>query len=457
MILFRNTFLLLTALLVLSQCESVIDSNTPDSGTLNLDRYVAVGNSLTAGYADNALYLEGQLVSYPNLLSQQFQKVGGGNFKQPLVDAGPGSDANGNARLVLGLSNGNLGPMPAAAQGQNIFDDRFTEPVQNLGVPGARVFHIPLEGFGNTQAGAGNFNPFYTRFKSSANASLLQDAVSQNPTFFSLWIGNNDVLGYGTSGGVGTINGISDIDITPLSVFTDAITATVQALVSTGADGVILNIPDITSIPFFTTVPWDAVELTATQASNFRSQLSSAGVPSAYIPNYQAGFNGFLIVDPDLDDRPEQFRFRLATAEDHILLTVPQDSLQPAPLGPGWGTTVPIPDQYTLRAPQAANVAEATAQFNNVIENLASEHNLVFVDVNALLVGVKEQGGINFDGMTLTLDFVSGGIFSLDGVHLTDRGNAIVANYIIESLNNAFGAAIPVFNIGDFKGVRFPG
>jgi hypothetical protein len=28
--------------------------------------------------------------------------------------------------------------------------------------------------------------------------------MSQKPTFFSLWIGNNDVLGYATTGGDGT-------------------------------------------------------------------------------------------------------------------------------------------------------------------------------------------------------------------------------------------------------------
>jgi hypothetical protein len=37
--------------------------------------------------------------------------------------------------------------------------------------------------------------------------------MSQKPTFFSLWIGNNDVLGFATTGGDGTD------PITPLQVW----------------------------------------------------------------------------------------------------------------------------------------------------------------------------------------------------------------------------------------------
>ncbi len=38
---------------------------------------------------------------------------------------------------------------------------------------------------------------------SATATTVLADAVAQNPTFFSLWIGGNDVLGYATSGGDG--------------------------------------------------------------------------------------------------------------------------------------------------------------------------------------------------------------------------------------------------------------
>jgi hypothetical protein len=77
-------------------------------------------------------------------------------------------------------------------------------PYQNLGVPGAKSFHLGAAEYGNAAGVAlGKANPYYVRFASSATSSVLQDAVSQSPTFFSLWIGNNDVLSYATNGGKG--------------------------------------------------------------------------------------------------------------------------------------------------------------------------------------------------------------------------------------------------------------
>lgn len=449
-------FALLGSLFFLTSCDPVIDSPVPDSGNADFSVYLALGNSLTAGFADNALYREGQLVSYPNLLAGQFKAAGGGPFQQPLVAAGPGSGPEGNARLVLGLVNGNLAPIPAASQGQNIFEDRLSGPFQNLGVPGARSFHLLAEGYGNPACPGAACNPYFVRFASQANASVLSDALAQNPTFFTLWIGNNDVLGYGLSGGTGATSGINNEDITPEALFEQSLTTLVSSLAANGRDGALLNIPDITAIPYFTTIPWNAVELNSSQAQVFRNQFFSNGVPAQYIPDFQAGLNGLLIEDPDLTDRAPEYRFRLATENDFVLLVTPQDSLRPAPLGPGWGTTKPIPDRYTLRAPQAAHIAHATRVFNTIIRDLANQYDLVYADVNGLLERVRDQGGINFDGMELSLDFVSGGIFSLDGVHLTDRGNAIVANFLIEAINRHYQASVSPVNIGDFQGVRFP-
>ena len=74
----------------------------------------------------------------------------------------------------------------------------------NMGVPGAKSFHLVAEGYGNlANVASGKANPYFVRFASSASTSVLKDAVAQKPTFFSLWIGNNDVLSYATSAGVG--------------------------------------------------------------------------------------------------------------------------------------------------------------------------------------------------------------------------------------------------------------
>ena len=41
----------------------------------------------------------------------------------------------------------------------------------------------------------GTANPYFARMASSPNATVLEDAVSQNPTFFTISVmGGNDVL-----------------------------------------------------------------------------------------------------------------------------------------------------------------------------------------------------------------------------------------------------------------------
>ena len=66
--------------------NSIEDAGMYTSGTADFSKFVALGNSLTAGYADGTVYLEGQKNSYPNILASRFSFAGGGSFKQPLVN-----------------------------------------------------------------------------------------------------------------------------------------------------------------------------------------------------------------------------------------------------------------------------------------------------------------------------------------------------------------------------------
>src|SRR5690606_10469026 len=70
----------------------------------------------------------------------------------------------------------------------------------NMGVPGAKSFHLLVPGYGSA-ANLPNANPYFIRHATSASASVLGDAMTMNPTFFTNWIGSNDVLSYATNGG----------------------------------------------------------------------------------------------------------------------------------------------------------------------------------------------------------------------------------------------------------------
>jgi hypothetical protein len=66
------------------------------------------------------------------------------------------------------------------------------------------------------------------------------------------------------------------------------------------------------------------------------------------------------------------------------------------------------------------------------------------------------QKGVVWDGIKMNAKFITGGAFSLDGVHLNPRGCALAANYYIDAINQKYGSTIPHVNITDYPGVIFP-
>lgn len=435
-------FFFFAGIALLASCEPKFDQFKPSSGSADFKKYVSLGNSITAGYADGALYTSGQSYSYANIIAQQMQLAGGSPFKQPIVD---NEDGLLPGKLKLGISTNCLGVSslgPILAGGSPTGFPGAIAPVgysvQNFGVPGAKSYHLVAPGYGNP---VGLFsvpptaNPYFVRFASSPTTTIVGDAMAANPTFFSLWIGNNDVLGYSTSGGLGDI-------ITSQELFTGALTAIITTMTAKGAKGIVANIPDVTSVPFFTTIPYNGLVLTRNgqvDSLNLAYQSGALGI------KFVLGPNAFVIADPT-----SPFLMRQINSTELILLSLPQDSVRCG----GWGSRKPIPGRYTLVASEVSAVQTATEGFNQTLKTLADSKGLAFADVNSFLKNVKT--GLVYDGMRFSLTYVTGGVFSLDGIHLTPRGNAIVANYFIGAINNKYGSGIPDVNIGDYLGIIFP-
>jgi len=477
------------------------------SGKADFTKYVALGNSLTAGTADGALYITSQENSYPNIMAQQFAKAGGGEFTQPLMSDNTGGlllpgDRSRRNRLVLSFDQeGNPSPRPLAGTPTTDVANVLAGPFNNMGVPGAKSYHLGLEGYGNIAGLGVSANPYFVRFASSPATSVLADALSQNPTFFSLWIGNNDILSYATSGGIGqdhNVTGEQDPrnygsnDITNNATFAGIYGQLVAGLTANGAKGVLLNLPDVTSIPFFTTVPNNALVLDASQAANltgfFRAvvgivtaQAVGQGAPlaqaqavaSQYAITFTEGPNRFLI--KTVVSRTNPLGFRQMTQEELMLLTVDR-----AALAQGYGAVVLTPevlqvlgllqmggtptpaqgalvinainaidDKDVLDSDELKAIENARSSYNATIANLAKENKLAFYDAAADLDQVA-NGGISFDGGVVTSQFATGGGFSLDGVHPTPRGHALVTNGVLKAIERAYRATLPAVNLSDF-------
>ncbi len=485
-------------------CEPEFDNPVEDngfytSGTADFTNYVAVGNSLTAGYADGALYITGQENSYPNIMANQFALAGGGEFTQPLVNDNTGGLLLGGTqitenRLVLAFdAEGNPGPVRLEGTPTTDVANNIGGPFNNMGVPGAKSFHLGAAGYGNVAGVAsGAANPYFARFATSANATVIGDAASLNPTFFSLWIGNNDILSYATSGGSGVdqtgnvdASSYGPNDITDPNVFASVYSAQVNALSAGGAKGALVNIADVTSIPYFTTVPTQTIPLDAATAGALNAQFAlyntqvlpgfvAAGLLSQEEAdlraiNFQAGVNFPIMMDDDLTDLTDILisqgipaatagllgQLRQVKSDDLVVLTASSvigtlaDPENPQSV---IGVAVPLGDQFVLTATEQARVAAAAAAYNAVIEGLAAQNDLAFVDAKSALGRVAETG-VAFNGGVLTSQFVTGGAFSLDGVHPSPRGYAFTANAIITAVNAQYGSTIPTVDIGNYATV----
>ena len=197
--------------IVSCEIDDTIVPNLPPEAVLpqlntngvDFSNYVAVGASFTAGFTDNALFIAGQQNSFPNILSQQF---GNTSFSQPLMsDNIGGLLLGGNVIQGPRLFFDGSGPASLPATPTTEVTNLLSGPFKNMGVPGAKSYHIVAPGYGNVAGvAAGLANPYFARFASSSTTTVLADAVGQSPSFFTLSeMGGNDVLGYATSGGTG--------------------------------------------------------------------------------------------------------------------------------------------------------------------------------------------------------------------------------------------------------------
>jgi hypothetical protein len=425
------------ALATVFSCKPELDEFDLSRGTADFSTYVALGNSLTAGFADGALFRSGQMTSYPNLMAEQFRKVGGGDFEQPLMNGEygifPGKMKLGISTDCLGITS--LGTLPDTGPLDNMLQ-HYGKAVHNLGVPLAKSFHLLAEGYGDP-AGipVGTANPFFVRFATSPQSSVLQDAMKLAPTFFSLWIGNNDILAYALAGGENTA-------ITEINTFNFAIHNILTNLTGNGAKGVIASIPDVKDIPFFTTVPYNGLILIQQQQVDALNEAYGNGAIGI---TFSLGANPFVIADPA---SPAGIR-QIASGE-LILLNIPQDSLKCA----GWGSAKPIPGQYVLTASEIGTISSTVTAYNQIIADLANQFGLAFADMNQYMRDLSS--GIIYNGETFTLTYVSGNALSLDGIHVTPKGNALVANQFIGAINRKYGAGIPLVDITKYRGNILP-
>ena len=480
----KRLLFILPALAIMASCKpdikDEINSNTYYPGEADFTTYVAIGNSLTSGYMDGSMFKSGQEFSFPNILAGQFKTVGGGEFTQPSFadDAGNAGGLLLQGKPLTGFETklifNPVSQSPERYKKESTIEvtDLQKKAYHNAGVPGAKSFHLLADGYGSlTALAAGKANPYFVRTATNEGTSVMKDAMSLNPTFFTNWIGSNDVLAYAMSGGEGKDqnkeNGLDPSqygpnDITHIGVFKNVYEQITNTLTANGAKGVVATIPYVTTIPYFTTVPYAPVTAKALEdkgidvakvvpllnmlftnlekatGSQGRFKLFDATRPNAVLiqdktltGDFTQQIAAVLTQINNAGVLPAQLsplhiaifssilnNARHATNKDLLVLTSRSEIGAPPKALEGLvdpaiasflatGVIFPLEDKFVLNPTEQATIKEATDTFNMIIKTVAQEKGLAVADMNYLLNEAVRGLRVD-DGSIYTADFFNG-------------------------------------------------
>jgi hypothetical protein len=518
---------------IVTQPPATVTPTTPSKGNADFTKFISVGSSFTAGMQGYALFNDGQANSMPRIMAKQFESVGGSTtFNQPDI-----SSINGYnpilSKPAVGLILGRMvlfdpdgsGPRaagPAAAHTpavtvtcpSTVATPATPAPFNTADLPGAYTgdktklnnFAVPLiytaqaltPATGGPNPGANPsanpaFTPYYQRFASNPSANgttgstILSDARAANGTFYLIWFGLDDVLLYAATGADGVTTGTYPMtDVGAFTTYYNGVIATLTT--GTTFKGVVGNIPDFTTLPYFYTVTWNNIALDAATAASVTSSLDVKynGFLDQMVTlniitdaertkrklSHVAGNNGILMVDEDLTDLSTYMtgaaaalapfaKARQATATDIVPLAA--GSILGTCFGGSptavYGVSYPVSDQYILTPNETSAILTRTGALNNVISTAVSgtSGRLVVADVRKAYNDFVTAKGAVSDGVFITPSLAPPtGAWSEDGFHPNTRGYAFTANVFIDAINAGFQANVPKASLAAYVATGLP-
>jgi hypothetical protein len=451
----RQYLYILFLLPLLLACKPKAPTYVVDAGTADFTKFIAIGDGHTAGYMDDGLSLDGQKNSLGAILQQQLIMAGAPAIEMPwMSDQNIGLSLNGLSRLILGYKTdcqgiSSLSPVRVSLQGEtSAFSSSAYNPSKkysNFGVPGLRMIDMVSTDFGNINLP--QHNAFFARMSKdqfnlpgSGNYSSVQENIFDGgyPTFCSIYLGIEDVLPYARSGA--TQHPMSPLAGFPGVGFEESLSQLCEQLYGQNVNAVIATIPNINDWPFFNTIPYNGLTLDAEKAASLNQIYNPIGI------SFVVGANPFMVADPNAG----MFGVRPAVPGEKILLTAPLDSVKCNQMG----SIFPFRNEFVLTTDELATIQLRIDEFNAVIRQKATTYGFALVETGDFYD--KLTTGFTYNGATLSAKFVSGGAFSLDGIHLNPRGNALLANEFIKAINKKFSAKIPLINALNYNAILFP-
>lgn len=442
----------LAVLIALAACtlqEPELQQTTASKNdSLYFSRFMALGDNIIAGYQNAALTEKHQHYGFVAQIARQGGAVnfpdskteaGYVNFQQPLIGY-PGIGALSYAGFgtieLYYLDNPNtpntVNPDPLIkaiayddypdydpATMPFISEDVMTYPLpySNLGIPGIVMEDILK---GKTQLKSKSHsgmipvilrNPLPEPY---GELTAYQQAKLFQPSILLCWVGMYDVLGYAqyTAGDQPGLD-----EPTPADEFAEKFGAMADSLLTLRSNLIIGNIPDITDFPYFNTVPAVVID-TVTNAP----YLDNSG-------------NMVPLIGVNSGDK-------ITTSAKGAMSQgygIPADVLH--------GNGEPIPDDMILDVSEIEISRQAVEAYNTIIDSVCANRKIPVVNMHAFYQQLKT--GIYVAGMEINDDFISGGFYSLDGIHPSDLGNGLIANEWLEVINAKVPVSVPLVNLNN--------
>src|SRR6478752_3449083 len=397
----RTRALIICAVGVLVACDANRDAVGPTNLNSDIFRnYVAIGNSITAGWQSGGINDSTQQQAYPRLLSIQM----GTPYKYAsLVNPGcPAPIANFQTQAKVG---GTTAPPCSLRSPASV-----TDVLNNVGVPDARV----LDPISATTVASNALTTFILGGKTQ-----VQRALDARPTFVTIWIGGNNVLQAAYTGILTPTPGVSNGIVGTQAEFQASYDQMIKQLLDSmpGIKGVLIGVPDASAIPLMS-----SGALIASNPQIQGAMALVAGQPVAVDPNCVG--SAALVSTPLL--------LNLIKAGAHPPLLSCQADPNPAN---------PVGNIFVLDPTERVQLSGFIAGLNAYIKGKADAIGFGYWDPNPTLTGIRNSPqSLPFPSFAPTGTF--GTAFSLDGVHPSAEGQKLIANQLIPVINSVYGTAL---------------
>ena len=360
-----------------------------DSPTAPVDplfeRYVAIGNSITAGFQSGGISDATQRASFAALIARQ--------ARAPYAYASLGT---GCPEPIASLTEALSGPIDGTCRASGI---PGRKQLNNVAVPGADSF--------DPTAMVPSGDPLTTLILDGKNQ--VEKALEATPSLVTIWIGNNDVLD------AAVLGALTSALPTAVPVFVDNYARMVNRLIAGGVEnGVLIGVADVTRIPLL-------VHASALQNGSLRFALNLAAGETVVIHASCTGSSALVSL---------------------AIVAAIATGVHPPTIACSPTADPSVGSAFILDVAEQSALRMAVTEYNSYISAKADSIGFAYFDPNPMLEAARGRGDIPAIPDVTNFAQPFGPLFSVDGIHPSNGGHVLIANALIDVIAAEYGVRL---------------